>query len=151
MHGTIKRLCFTLYISVSAFLLGNFIAFTCTAGPVSTGSFSLILGVRKSIKGCVVPISWLSTYRVDKTDNKISICDNKQQNWSSLTEDLKGFRNTWSLSQGDTEYTCLLITTEIIPKKYKCPPFKKAVIATNKKPRTILLCSLWVFFFFQKT
>lgn len=92
---------FTLYISVSAFLLGNFIAFTCTAGPVSTDSFSLVLGVRKSMKGRVVPISWLSTYR----DKRIWINDDKQQEWSSLTKDLKAFRNTQSLREGGTEYT----------------------------------------------
>lgn len=59
-----------MYISVSAFLLGSFMALSCTAGPVSTGSFSLVLGVRKSIKGRVVPMSWLSTCGVHKADNQ---------------------------------------------------------------------------------
>lgn len=60
-------------------------AFTCTAGAVSMGSFSLIRGVRKSIKGCVVPMSWLSTYSMEQIGKKIS--DNKQQNQASLTQE----------------------------------------------------------------
>lgn len=51
------------------------------------GSFSLIRGVRKSIKGCVVPMSWLSTYSMEQIGKKIRISDNKQQNQASLTQE----------------------------------------------------------------
>lgn len=73
----------TLYISVKGLLLGNFMVFNCTAGPVSAASFSFVLGVRKSMKGWVVPISWLSTLwksrrKEKQQDSPTLTCKNSQ-------------------------------------------------------------------------
>lgn len=76
MHQSLRS-GFTLKSSVSMRLLGTLTALTRRAGPESTTTLlSVELGVKHSITGCVVPRSWLSTWRIDQREGK---CRERQE------------------------------------------------------------------------